>query len=105
MVSPINQGNKKKLLSILHFASNGSNHCNYYYSLHRIIIRLRESLKLKQNVDLLEENIRKFFAYWLDLVSEEVERQKVIYCAEDIYGNLLLIQRKLSLLYKESIGS
>jgi len=26
-------------------------------------------LKLKQNVDLLEENIRKFFAYWLDICS------------------------------------
>lgn len=37
----------------MHFASNGSNNRNYFYSLYRIIIKLRESLKLKQNVDLL----------------------------------------------------
>jgi hypothetical protein len=66
----------------MHFASSGSNNCNYFYSLYRIIIRLREAFKLKQNVDLLEENIRKFFAYWLNLCSSEVERQLVIYCSQ-----------------------
>ncbi len=65
----INAYRKEKTLSIMHFASNGSNNRNYFYSLYRIIIKLRESLKLKQNVDLLEENIRKFFAYWLDICS------------------------------------
>ena len=72
----------------MHFASNGSNNKNYFYSLYRIIIKLRQALKLKQNVDLLEENIRKFFAYWLDLCSAEVEKQLVIYCAQEIYRKL-----------------
>jgi len=57
---------------IMHFASFGSNNSNYFYSLYRIIIKLREALKLKQNVDLLEEKIRKYFAYWLDLCSSEM---------------------------------
>ncbi|CAM6001236.1 unnamed protein product [Sphagnum balticum] len=48
------QGRKDKLLTIMHFASYGSNDSNYFYSLYRIIIRLREALKLKQGVDLLE---------------------------------------------------
>ena len=66
----------------MHFASAGSNDSNYFYSLYQLIIKLKESLKLKQNVDLLEENIRKFFSYWLDIASSEVEKQKIIYCAE-----------------------
>ena len=56
----------------MHFASAGSNDSNYFYSLYQLIIKLKESLKLKQNVDLLEENIRKFFSYWLDIASSEV---------------------------------
>ena len=50
------------------------------------ILLMKETLKIKQNVDLLEEKIRKYFAYWLDICSSEVERQKIIYCSEDIYG-------------------
>jgi hypothetical protein len=86
-----NSYRKEKTLSIMHFASNGSNNRNYFYSLYRIIIKLRESLKLKQNVDLLEENIRKFFAYWLDICSAEVEKQLVIYCAQEIYHKIVII--------------
>jgi hypothetical protein len=48
-------------------------------------------LKLKQNVDLLEENIRKFFAYWLDICSSEVEKQLVIYCAQEIYHKIVIV--------------
>lgn len=56
----------------MHFASSGSNNSNYFYSLYRIIIKLREALKLKQNVDLLEEKIRNYFPYWLDLCNSEL---------------------------------
>jgi len=35
------QFKKEKILSIMHFASNGSNNRNYFYSLYRIIIKLR----------------------------------------------------------------
>lgn len=63
---------KEKNLSIIHYASNGSNNQNYFYCLYRIIIKLKEALKLKQNVDLLEQKIRKYFAYWLDISNSQV---------------------------------
>jgi hypothetical protein len=75
----------------MHFASGGSNDSNYFYSLYQIIIKLKEALKLKQSVDLLEENIRKFFAYWLDIVSSEVEKQQIIYCAQEIYHKVVIV--------------
>lgn len=86
-----NHNRKEKILTIMHFASGGSNDSNYFYSLYQIIIRLKQALKLKQNVDLLEENIRKFFAYWLDIVSAEVEKQQVIYCAQEIYHKVVIV--------------
>ena len=86
-----NQAKKEKILTIMHFASGGSNDSNYFYSLYQIITKLKEALKLKQNVDLLEENIRKFFAYWLDIVSSEVEKQQVIYCAQEIYHKVVIV--------------
>lgn len=75
----------------MHFASNGSNDSNYFYSLYQIIIKLKEYLKLNQGVDLLEENIRKFFAYWLDLASSEVEKQQIIYCSQEIYQKIVIV--------------
>ena len=75
----------------MHFASGGSNDSNYFYSLYQIIIKLKEAFKLKQPVDLLEENIRKFFGYWLDIVSSEVEKQQVIFCAQEIYQKVVIV--------------
>lgn len=49
------------------------------------MIKLRETLKIKQGVDLLEEKIRKYFAYWLDICNTEVEKQKVVCSTDDIY--------------------
>lgn len=86
-----NQARKEKILTITHFASGGSNDSNYFYSLYQIIIKLKEALKLKQSVDLLEENIRKFFSYWLDIVSAEVEKQQIIYCAQEIYQKVVIV--------------
>lgn len=48
-----NHTKKEKILTIMHFASGGSNDSNYFYSLYQIITKLKEALKLKQNVDLL----------------------------------------------------
>jgi arabinogalactan endo-1,4-beta-galactosidase len=90
-VRAANAARKEKTLTIMHFASAGSNDSNYFYSLYQIIIKLKEALKLKQSVDLLEENIRKFFAYWLDIVSAEVEKQQVIYCAQEIYHKVVIV--------------
>ena len=63
----------------------GSNNSNYFYCLYRIIIKLRETLKIKQAFDLLEEKIRKYFTYWLDICSTELEKQQVVCSTEEIY--------------------
>lgn len=36
-----NHNRKEKILTIMHFASGGSNDSNYFYSLYQIIIRLK----------------------------------------------------------------
>lgn len=36
-----NQSRKEKVLTIMHFASGGSNDSNYFYSLYQIIIKLK----------------------------------------------------------------
>lgn len=90
-VRQANRSKKEKVLTITHFASAGSNDSNCYYSLYQIIIKLKEALHLKQNVDLLEENIRKFFPYWLDIASSEVEKQLVVYCAQEIYHKIVIV--------------
>jgi hypothetical protein len=52
---------------------------------------LREALKINQTVDLLEEKIRKYFAYWLDICSSEIQKQQVIYCSQDIYSKIVIV--------------
>ena len=63
---------------LLHFGSIGGNNTNYFHAIYRLLIRLREALKIKQKVELLEEKIRKYFAYWLDVCSNELEKQWVV---------------------------
>ena len=99
-----NQTRKQKILTITHFASGGSNDSNYFYSLYQIIIRLKQALKLKQNVDLLEQNIRKFFAYWLDIVSAEVEKQQIIYCSQEIYHKVVIVIEGVDRFTDQEIG-
>lgn len=82
---------KYKILPIIHFASNGGNNSNYFYCLYRIVIRLREALKIRQRVDLLEEKIRKYFAYWLDTCSSEIEKQQVVLSTHDIYEKIVIV--------------
>lgn len=71
---------------LLHFGSIGGNNTNYFQAIYRLLIRLREALKIKQKVELLEEKIRKFFAYWLDVCSNELEKQLVVNETTEIYS-------------------
>lgn len=59
---------------IPHFASAGGNNSNYFYTIYRILIKLRELFNIKQKVELLEEKIRKNFYYWLDLCSRKIKK-------------------------------
>lgn len=55
------------------------------------MIKLREALKIRQRVDLLEEKIRKYFAYWLDTCSSEIEKQQVVLSTQDIYEKIVIV--------------
>ena len=63
---------------IPHFASAGGNHSNYFYTIYRILVRLREIFNIKQKVELVEEKIRRNFSYWLELCQQQMEKS-VIY--------------------------
>ncbi len=56
-----------------HFASSGGNESNFYYAIYNMLIQLREQLDISQKVELLEEKIRKFFLYWLDVCSRTLQ--------------------------------
>lgn len=58
---------------IPHFASAGGNNANYFFTIYRILVKLREIFNIKQKVELLEEKIRKNFDYWLSLCQTKME--------------------------------
>lgn len=62
----------------MHFASTGTKSSNYFYAIYRILIQLRESLDLDQKIELLEEKLRRFFGYWLDLANQRIQFKKII---------------------------
>lgn len=64
-------------LMILHFATTGGNNSNYFYALYRILIKLREELNIDQKVELHDEKLRKYFAYWLDVCDQRIENQAI----------------------------
>jgi hypothetical protein len=51
----------------------GGNNCNYFYAIYSILIKLRENFNIKQKVELLEERLRKYFYYWLDICSKKIK--------------------------------
>ena len=70
---------------ITHFASMGGNSCNYSYAIYTLLIKLREAFNINQKVELVEETLRKFFYYWLDLCSRKM-KENVIYD-----GNVIVV--------------
>jgi hypothetical protein len=77
-------------LIILHFATTGGNNSNYYYAIYRILIKLREELNIGQKVELHEEKLRNYFAYWLDVCDQKIERQ-VIENVDKIFSKIILV--------------
>lgn len=75
---------------IPHFATTGGNNCNYFFAIYRILIKLREALNITQKVELLEEKLRRYFAYWLELCNKELETQ-IQRDAKNIYDKIILI--------------
>ncbi|CAD8174304.1 unnamed protein product [Paramecium pentaurelia] len=75
---------------IPHFATQSGKNSNYYYAIYRILIKLREALNIKQKVELLEEKLRRYFQYWLEICSRQLEQQ-IINGAEIIYDKVILV--------------
>lgn len=81
---------KKNDLIILHFATTGGNNSNYFYAIYRILIKLREELNIGQKVELHEEKLRKYFAYWLDVCNQRIENQ-IIQNVATVYDKIILV--------------
>jgi hypothetical protein len=64
---------KYKDVVVPHFASVGGNSQNYFYTIYKILVKLRDIFNIKYKVELLEEKIRKYFPFWLDLFQSKIE--------------------------------
>ncbi len=64
---------KFKDVVVPHFASVGGNSQNYFYSIYKILVKLRDIFNIKYKVELLEDKIRKYFPFWLDLFQSKIE--------------------------------
>jgi hypothetical protein len=58
---------------IPHFCSLGERNAIYYQVMFKIVTCLRLKLNIKQKVELVEERLRKFFNYWLDLANSMIK--------------------------------
>ena len=56
-----------------YFVTAAEKKTNYFYLIFRFLMMLREKLNIKQKVELLEEKLRKFFGYWLDVCNRKIE--------------------------------
>lgn len=56
-----------------HFASVGGHSQNYFNTIYKILVKLRDIFNIKYKVELLEEKIRKYFPFWLDLFQSKIE--------------------------------
>lgn len=70
-VPPIDQ--KFKDVIVPHFASVGGHSQNYFNTIYKILVKLRDIFNIKYKVELLEEKIRKYFPFWLDLFQSKIE--------------------------------
>ncbi|CAD8161669.1 unnamed protein product [Paramecium pentaurelia] len=75
---------------IPHFATQSGKNSNYFFAIYRILIKLRETLNIKQKVELVEEKLRRYFHYWLEICSRELEQQ-FLNGAKIIYDKVILI--------------
>lgn len=77
-------------ITLLHFASNGGNNANFYFAIYRFLNKLRELLDIRQKVELLEEKLRVYFQYWLNVCSNSLTKQ-VLDDKQDTYDKIILV--------------
>ena len=80
------------------FTNTGGKSNNPYYMIYCILNRLRENFNIKQRVQLLEEKLRKFFAYWLDITSRKLNK------TVNYDGNVILLYDQIDLMEEQESG-
>lgn len=58
---------------IAHFASSGGTNANYFYTVYKILVKLRDIFNVGFKVEMMEEKIRKSFAFWLQLFENSIK--------------------------------
>ncbi|CAD8127534.1 unnamed protein product [Paramecium sonneborni] len=86
----INKKGRHPDIIIPHFAIHSQNNSNYYYAIYRILIKLRQALNIKLKVELLEEKLRTYFQYWLEICSRQL-KQQIINGSPIVYDRIILI--------------
>ena len=56
-----------------YFVTANEKQKNYVFAIFRFLMHLREKLNVKQKVELIEEKLRKYFGYWLDVCNRKIE--------------------------------
>lgn len=56
-----------------YFVTASEKKSNYVYAIFKFLMQLREKLNVKQKVELIEEKLRKYFKYWLDVCARKLE--------------------------------
>ena len=58
---------------ITHFTSAGGVNTDYFYTIYRMLVKLRGMFKIGFKVELVEEKIRNSFNFWLQLIEDSIK--------------------------------
>jgi hypothetical protein len=62
---------------LVHYATAGGSNANFFFAIYRTLIKLRELLNISQKVELHEEKLRRYLAYWLEVCDRSIESQAI----------------------------
>jgi hypothetical protein len=57
---------------MVHFASAGGTNTNYFYTIYKMLVKLRDIFKIGFKVEMMEEKIRNSFPFWLQLLENSI---------------------------------
>lgn len=55
------------------FSTVSEKNSNCFYAIYRFLVQLREKLNVKQKVELVDDKLRKYFGYWLDVCTRKIK--------------------------------
>lgn len=95
------------------FSTVSEKNSNCFYAIYRFLVQLREKLNVKQKVELLEDKLRKYFGYWLEVCVRKIKyllnfffmkMSKIYYKVRKLSNKKYPKTHKLSSLLIESIN-